>query len=131
VDPVWYVSRIILAGVFILAAVAKVVNIDQWQEGVRALGLSKARTAALSAALPILELILGVCLFFSVTAKWAAIGSLIVLTIFTIEVVRVGRSQGRYDCKCFGRIWSSSSLHHVLLRNLCLFVLGLVSLATT
>ena len=115
--PVLLVSRLILAATLLFAAVAKLADCVETYQSVLAFGISR-RIARLSAGiLPLVEAAIGVTLLSAAYAWQAAIGALVLLTLFTVAIA-INLARGRAPiCRCFGRTSSSPVGVAALLRT--------------
>ena len=91
-----------LGVVFAWAAVAKLVGFASWRSALAGYRLPEGLERPLAVAVPLVELALAVSLFAGAT-RVAAAGSLAVLTLFSLAIVRARSLQGtRLPCGCFG-----------------------------
>jgi hypothetical protein len=58
--------------------------------------------APLGVLVPLAELAVAVALLPAATARWAAVGALVLLTVFTMGVVNALLRGREPDCHCFG-----------------------------
>jgi peroxiredoxin/uncharacterized membrane protein YphA (DoxX/SURF4 family) len=124
-DLVLVVARILLAAVFIVAGVGKLLDLRGAKAAMEGFGLpsSIARPAAI--ALPIAEIVVAILLLPKATAWYGAIGAMVLLGAFALAIA-YNMSQGRHpDCHCFGQIHSEPAGWPTLIRNV---VLGGVAL---
>jgi thiol-disulfide isomerase/thioredoxin/uncharacterized membrane protein YphA (DoxX/SURF4 family) len=110
-------ARCVLAGVFLLAAVGKLADLDGSRKALEEFGVP-ARAAALAGpALPLAELAVAALLLIRPTAVAGAAGALALLAVFVAGVARA-MSQGLApDCHCFGQIHSEPAGPVTLARN--------------
>jgi uncharacterized membrane protein YphA (DoxX/SURF4 family)/thiol-disulfide isomerase/thioredoxin len=113
-------ARCVLAGVFIVAAAGKLLDLPGSSKALEDFGVP-ARVAALAGpALPVGELAVAAALLIRPTAVAGAAGGLALLVIFVVGVARA-MSQGRApDCHCFGQIHSEPAGPATLARNVAL-----------
>ena len=118
-------ARVLLAIVFLIAGIPKLVAGTDLSNTLRTLGVERrAFVAALRIGVPMAETALGVWL----TADWypaaASLAAVTMLTAFTLVVVRL-RERGSEGCACF--IWTEGrvGIGHVV-RNLVLVTIAAV-----
>jgi peroxiredoxin len=129
VDTALLIARLVLAGVFVIAAVAKLLDRAGSREALAGFGLPLRLTTPLGWALPIAELIVAAALVPPVSAWWGGLGGLGLLVLFTAAIVRSLVRGERPDCRCFGQFHAVPIGWPTLLRNgllalLAAFVLG-------
>ncbi len=120
-------GRILLAGVFVVAGLAKLVDRAGSRQALRDFGVPAAVAAPLGVTLPLAELVVGVALLPVATAWWGALGALAFLLVF-VAGIGYNLARGRTpDCHCFGQLHSAPAGWSTLTRNAVLAALaGLV-----
>lgn len=114
------VARSLLAGVFLVAGVTKLADRDGFRAAVVGFGLPQAAAGALAVLIPFAEVAVGVALIPSSSARWGALGALVLLVCFAVGIA-VNLSKGREpDCHCFGRLHSAPAGRSTLIRNAAL-----------
>lgn len=97
-------ARIVVAGIFLLAGLDKVVAVGAFADAVRSYHLLPASLVLPYAlAIPPLEILVGVYLLLGFQARLAAIGSIVLLGMFIVALVRaliLGDTD--HACGCFG-----------------------------
>ena len=97
------VARLILAGVWIAAGLAKIGDLAANGRAVAAYRLLPNDVATVVGAVqPFLEIALGVLLLLGFATRLAALVSVLLLAVFTAGVVSVWARGLRIDCGCFG-----------------------------
>jgi peroxiredoxin/uncharacterized membrane protein YphA (DoxX/SURF4 family) len=120
------VLRLVLAGVFGLAAVTKLADLPGSQTALEGFGLPKRLAAPAGLALPLLELAIAILLLPVTTSWWGALAGLVLLLAF-IAGIGYTLSQGRTpDCHCFGQVYSEPVGISTLVRNGLLAALATV-----
>lgn len=110
-------AMLLLAGVFALAAIAKLSDRAGSIKAVTDFGVAAAVARPLSLVLPMVELLVTVLLVMPRATLWGGIGALALLSGFTIGIV-VNLARGRApDCHCFGQLHSAPIGWQTLLRN--------------
>ena len=128
VSVVALISSLVLAAVFAVAAVTKLVDRSGTREAVVAFGAPEWSAVALALILPLAELTVAGLLLFPGAALYGAIGALVLLTIFSVAI-GVSLARGRApDCHCFGQLHSAPASWKTLARNGVLAALAVVSL---
>jgi peroxiredoxin len=111
------IARLLLAGVFAIAGVAKLAGRSGSRQAVIGFGLPSSFAGPLSILLPLVELAVAAALIPTSTAVWGAIGALVLLLLFLVAI-GVNLARGRTpDCHCFGQLHSAPAGWKTLARN--------------
>ena len=124
------VVRLVLAGVFVFSAVAKLRDRSGTRRGVADFGVPTVLVGFVAGALPVVEIACAVLLVLpDPFATVGAAGSLTLLLVFTAAIV-ANLVQGRHpECHCFGDVGGSGGIDGATVaRNAALMVLAAVSL---
>ena len=114
---VQFLARGLLAGVFLLAGVAKLSDRRSFSDALTGFGIRGAVSLALAALLPLAELAVAAALLLPATSTVGALGALALLVPLTAAVA-VALARGRTaDCGCFGKDRSAPLSAVTLLRN--------------
>jgi thiol-disulfide isomerase/thioredoxin len=112
--------RLVLAGVFALAAVAKLADLTGSRAAVAGFGVPARFAPALGTLLPLVELAVAGALIVSSGARWGAVGAAVLLATFAVAIARsIVRGQAP-DCHCFGQLHSEPAGGRALARDLAL-----------
>src|SRR4051812_13247776 len=110
-------GRAVLAGVFGLAALAKLADREGSSVALREFGVPTRFVAPLAVLLPAAELAVAVTLLLTPTARGGAVGALVLLVLF-ITAIGANVARGRQpDCHCFGQLHSAPAGPATLVRN--------------
>ncbi|MCO5177237.1 MAG: redoxin domain-containing protein [Thermomicrobiales bacterium] len=110
-------ARLVLAGVFLIAGLAKLADRDGSRRALVEFGVPPLLAIPFGVLLPVVEIIVGIGLIPRATADWSAVGALMLLTLFCIGIA-VNLMQGREpDCHCFGQLHSAPAGWQTLVRN--------------
>lgn len=110
-------SAMLLAGVFVVAAIAKLLDRAGTRETLAEFGVPARAAAPGAVALPLLELAIAVALVPSATAVWGAVAGLATLLVFTAAIaVTLARGKAP-DCNCFGGLTRTTVGRGTLVRN--------------
>ena len=113
-------ARLVLSAVFFVAGVAKLADLAGSRQAMRDFGVPDKLADFFGVLLPLAELAVAVCLLFSLTAWFGAVGALALLLIF-VAGIGYNLAQGRTpDCHCFGQLHSAPAGWSTLIRNLVL-----------
>jgi hypothetical protein len=113
-------ARLVVAAVLALAAVGKLLDLSGARRSVREFGVPVRLAEPVVIVLPLVEIAAAVALVGRGSARWGALGALVLLGLFTVGIVRV-LAQGRHpDCHCFGQLHSMRAGRGAVLRNLLL-----------
>ncbi|CAA9360257.1 MAG: hypothetical protein AVDCRST_MAG90-2968, partial [uncultured Microvirga sp.] len=116
-DIALLVARLLLAGIFLVAGVAKLADRAGSRQAVIDFGLPKPLAAPLGILLPLAELAAAAALIPASTAWWGALGALVLLFVFVVGI-GANLARGRKpDCHCFGQLHSAPVGWSTLVRN--------------
>ncbi|HVB62272.1 MAG TPA: MauE/DoxX family redox-associated membrane protein [Ktedonobacteraceae bacterium] len=111
------IARLLLAAVFVVSGLAKIVDLKGSQKAVQGFGVPSFLAVPLGTLLPFAELAVAVALIPSSWAWYGAIGALALLFAFIVGI-SVNLSFGRKpDCHCFGQLHSEPVGASTLIRN--------------
>lgn len=123
-DVTLLIGRLLLAAVFLVAAIGKLADVPGSRRAVASFGVPAALAAPLGLLLPLAELAVAIALLPMATAPWGALGALILLLTFVVGIsLNLARGQSP-DCHCFGQIYSEPVGASTLVRNGALAVLA-------
>ncbi len=110
-------ARLVLAGVFALAALAKLVDRPGARTALREFGVPAALAAPVGGGLPLAELAVAAALVPLPSAWFGAVGALVLLLVFVVAIginLALGRTP---TCHCFGQLASAPAGWATLARN--------------
>ena len=111
------VARLLLAGVFLAAGVAKLADRIGSRQALVDFGLPARLATPLGILLPLAELAVAVALIPTSTAWWGALGALALLLLFVAGIgINVARGR-KPECHCFGQLHSAPAGWSTLFRN--------------
>jgi methylamine dehydrogenase accessory protein MauD len=111
------IARLLLAGVFIVAGLAKLADPKGSRQAIVDFGVPAPLAGPLGVLLPLAELAVAVALLPASTAWWGAVGALALLLLFVVGI-SVNLARGRKpDCHCFGQLHSAPAGWSTLVRN--------------
>jgi peroxiredoxin len=111
------IARLLLALVFVVAGVAKLLDRDGSQKAMVDFGAPTPLAGPLGILLPLSELAVAVALIPVATAWWGAGGALALLLLFVLGI-GANLARGRKpDCRCFGQLHSTPVGWKTLARN--------------
>jgi peroxiredoxin len=119
--------RIALAGVFAVAAVAKLADLEGSRRAMRDFGVPGRAAAGLGLALPLAELAIAAGLLFPPTAQWSAGAAVVLLSAFMVGIAAAMRRGEAPDCHCFGQVHSAPAGRGTLARNALLTALAVLT----
>lgn len=114
------VLRLLLAGVFGVAGVAKLADLSGSRRAVVDFGVPERFAGVAGTGLPLVELAVAVALIVSVAARFGALGALVLLAVFVVAIAVAMVRGNEADCHCFGQLHSAPVGWRTLLRNLAL-----------
>ena len=109
--------RCLLAVVFIVAAIGKLLDLEGSRRALAEFGVPVRVTGLGGVLLPVAELAVAISLLFVPTARWGALGALLLLLAFSAGVARAMSRGEAPDCHCFGQIHSEPAGRSTLVRN--------------
>ena len=116
-DAVLLSIRCLLAAVFTVAAIGKLLDLDGSRRALVEFGVPAHAARLGGVALPFAELAVAIALLFVPTATWGAVGALLLLFAFSAGVARALSRGEAPDCHCFGQIHSEPAGRSTLIRN--------------
>ena len=116
-DIILLVARLLLAAVFVVAGVAKLIDREGSRQAVVDFGVPTVLAAPFAILLPLAELAVAAALIPTPTASWGAVGALALLLLF-VGGISANLARGRKpDCHCFGQLHSAPAGWSTLARN--------------
>ena len=101
----WFatVARLVLGGVWLVAGLAKIGDLDESVRAVRAYRLlPEVLAQVLGSALPLAEVLLGVLLVVGLFVRVFAVVSALLLAAFVVGIASAWARGLQIDCGCFG-----------------------------
>ena len=120
------IIRLILAAVFALAGIGKLLDLKGSEKAVKDFGVPEELAKPFSIALPVGEIIIAVLLLPVTTAWFGAIGAFLLLLAFTGGMIWQMAQGNAPDCHCFGQIHSEPVSIKSLGRNAAFALLAFV-----
>jgi thiol-disulfide isomerase/thioredoxin len=117
-------ARLVLAGVFALASVAKLADLRGSRAAVAGFGVPERIASPLGTLLPVAELAVAVALLPASTARLGGLGAAVLLALFVAAIARSMARGEAPDCHCFGQLHSEPAGRGALARNLVLLALA-------
>lgn len=119
-DYALLVARLVLAGTFLVAGLAKLADRAAAVRSIIEFGVPARLATPLGRLLPLAELAVACTLLFAATVWWGALGALALLLLFIVAIsVNLGRGR-KVDCHCFGQLSSRPAGWRTLVRNVAL-----------
>jgi peroxiredoxin/uncharacterized membrane protein YphA (DoxX/SURF4 family) len=116
-DAALLIARLVLAALFILAALAKLSDLKGSRKAIIEFGLPAVLASPLALLLPLAELGVGAALIPGSSAWWGALGALGLLLLFVVGI-SINLARGRKpECHCFGQLHSAPAGWKTLARN--------------
>ena len=126
-DSVVLVARLVLAAVFVIAAVGKLMDLPGSRRSLVGFGVPEGAANVFGTALPFAELAVAIALIPEPSAQWGAVGALVLLLAFVGGVSNALRKGEAPPCNCFGAIHSEPASIKTLYRNVALAVAAVVA----
>ncbi|MCC7022569.1 MAG: TlpA family protein disulfide reductase [Thermomicrobiales bacterium] len=123
-DALLLAARLILAVVFVVSGVAKLLDLSGAQAAMRSFGVPESMTRAAGIALPIAEIVIALLLIPAASAIWGGLLAFLLLLAF-VAAIGYNLSKGRkFECHCFGQLSRSEIGPQTLIRNAVLAVIA-------
>lgn len=116
--------RVLLAGMFVVAATLKLLGREAFVDTVRDFGIPARLVAPVAALVPFAELVLAGWLLTTRQATWGAAGTLVLLGAFTAGVVANLALGRRPDCGCFGDVSRGPIGASTIVRNVTMMAIA-------
>lgn len=124
-DTALLLARLVLAAVFAVAGVAKLLDLEGSRRALTGFGVPEKLAKPGGLALPIVEIIVAILLLPTATAVVGGIGALLLLLAF-VGGIAFNMTKGRApDCHCFGQLHSEPAGWRTLARNSVLSAVAL------
>jgi peroxiredoxin len=128
-DSVVLAARLLLAAVFLVAAVGKFLDLNGSRSSLVGFGVPERVAGVLGTLLPVAELAVAIALVPRPSAQVGAAGALALLLLFCAGIGNALRKGEAPSCNCFGAIHSAPASGRTLARNAGLAVVALIALA--
>jgi methylamine dehydrogenase accessory protein MauD len=116
-DWIALLARLMLAAVFLIAAVGKLADRQGSRQALADFGVPSRMAAPVALILPLVEFAIAALLIPSASTRWGALAALGLLGLF-IAGISVSLAHGRKpDCHCFGQLHSAPIGWSTLVRN--------------
>ncbi len=123
------VARVVLAGVFLTAAIGKLLDLPGSRRALAQFGVPPRAASLGGTLLPLAELVIAVALVLQPSAQWGGLAALVLMLAFMGGIANVLARGRRPDCNCFGALHSAAAGPRTLARNAALAVVaGFVAL---
>jgi thiol-disulfide isomerase/thioredoxin/uncharacterized membrane protein YphA (DoxX/SURF4 family) len=116
--------RVVLAAVFAVAGVAKLLDRPGTRRSLSEFGVSRGALPVAALLLPLAELAIAVALIPPGSAQWGALAALAMLLAFIGGIANAFARGEAPDCHCFGQIHSAPAGRGALARNAVLAALA-------
>lgn len=121
--------RIFLFGVFALAGIGKLLDLEGSEKAAKAFGTPEEFAKTFAIAIPFAEIVFAFC-FLSVETSWiGAVGALLLLLSFIGGMIAQIAQGKAPDCHCFGQIHSEPVGAKTLVRNIVFAILAIFLVA--
>lgn len=125
-DLVLLTVRLFLFGVFMLAGIGKLLDLEGAEKAIREFGAPEKLSKGLAGTLPFVEIAIAVLLLFVETSWYGAVGASLLLFGFVSAMVRQISLGKAPDCHCFGQIHSEPVGTKSLVRNAAIALLAIL-----
>lgn len=124
-DEILLILRLFLFGIFALAGVGKLLDLEGSEKAVKGFGVPEALAKPIGIGLPIVEIALAVLFLFVSTSWIASVAGFLLLSAFIGGMIYQIAKGNAPDCHCFGQIHSEPVGKSSLIRNIGFAVLAL------
>ena len=118
--------RLILGCIFVVSGTGKLWDIPGTRQALSDFGIPDALTHQAAKAFPVLELLVGVGLFFDASYRLSAIGACALSALFVLGISNLLRQERTPPCHCFGAVQSAPVGYDTLTRAIFLTALSSV-----
>jgi peroxiredoxin len=125
------IARLVLAAVFVVAAVAKLADQAGTRRVLSELRLPNAATAFLALGIPLAEAAIAAALIPDATAPSGAIAAIALLAVFAVGITHALLNDRRPECNCFGSLHSKPLGWGMVVRNVVLALFATLILVAT
>jgi thiol-disulfide isomerase/thioredoxin/uncharacterized membrane protein YphA (DoxX/SURF4 family) len=123
-NTVLLIARVLLAGVFVVAALGKLADLDGSRGALAEFGVPARLAPTLGVALPLIEIGIAAALLPASSAPYGAAAATVLLVAFAAAIARsIARGEAP-DCHCFGVLHSEPAGGRTLVRNGVLLALA-------
>jgi uncharacterized membrane protein YphA (DoxX/SURF4 family) len=122
-------ARCLLAAVFLVASIGKLLDLEGSRQALTEFGVPKSLARFGGSALPVAELLVAVALILRPAAVPGAVGGLVLLVVFIVGVGYAISQDRAPDCHCFGQLHSEPAGRSTLVRNAVLAALAVLIIA--
>ena len=129
VDNAVLLARVALSALFLVAALAKLVDRTGSRAAMAGFGVPPSLATPLGVALPLVELLVAAVLLPASTARWGALAALLLLGVFVAGIANVMLRGREAECHCFGQLHSARVGWPTLGRNLVLAAVAVLVFA--
>src|SRR5438552_6670228 len=116
--------RLILAAIFGVAGIAKLLDLKGSEKALRDFGVPAKLASPSSILLPIAEISIAVLLLFTSVSWFAALGAAALLFLFIAGMSYQMAKGNAPDCHCFGQLHSEPVGKSSLIRNIVLLLIA-------
>jgi methylamine dehydrogenase accessory protein MauD len=123
-DTAVLLIRVLLAGVFAVAGVGKLLDLQGSRRSLRDFGVGERLARPGAVLLPLAEFATAPLLIFHPTGQLGALAALLLLVAFMAGIANALRHGVTPDCNCFGQFHSAPAGRETLIRNAVLAALA-------
>ena len=120
------IARAVLAVVFTVSGVAKLLDLRTARKTMAAFGLPPRAARSFGTLLPFAELATALALVVTPSGQWGGLAALGLLLVFNAGIVNSLAKGRKPDCNCFGQLSASPIGWRTLARNVLLTALALI-----
>jgi peroxiredoxin/uncharacterized membrane protein YphA (DoxX/SURF4 family) len=118
------VARLLLAVVFVIAGLAKLIDRSGSRQALIDFGIPVRFAPQLGILLPLGELVIALALLPMATARWGALAAFALVALFTAAILLALARGNAPACRCFGQISATPVGAHTVVRNVVLLGLS-------
>lgn len=122
-------ARLLLAAVFMTAAMGKFIDLAGSRRTLAAFGVRLDLVPALAVLLPVAEATTALALMFSQTARIGGAAAVLLLMVFVYGIARAIIRGQAPDCNCFGQLSAKPAGWSTLVRNAVILVPAVIVVA--
>lgn len=119
-------ARIVIAAVFVFAAVPKLVNPRLFAEAIANYHLVPDSISSIAASvMPVMEMVIAIALVIGVKERGAAVASALMLLVFAVAMTTTIARGINLDCGCFGAAAEAQVSWFTVARNVLLMLVSI------
>jgi len=122
VDTAVLVARLVIAAIFLIAAIGKLLDLQGSRRSLVEFGVPARAASVGGTLLPLVELAVAIALIVQPWAQWGGAAALVLMLAFVGGISNAMAKGEQPDCNCFGALHSAPAGWRALARNSALAI---------